>query len=77
MKTDSKGIGFDAFPKYDVYNLTLSNTLSNLKMELSGQPKKVVFDNPMNQHFNLLHSLLWTVRLTVVLYICYGTGNYE
>ena len=29
IKTDSSGIGFDAFPRYDVYNLTLSNTLSN------------------------------------------------
>jgi len=36
MKTDSKGMGFDAFPKYDVYNLTLSNTLSKPKKELSG-----------------------------------------
>jgi hypothetical protein len=39
MKIDSSGMGFDEFPKYDVYNLTLSNTLSNPKMEISGQPK--------------------------------------
>ena len=27
--TDSKTIGFDALPKYDIYNLAFSNILSN------------------------------------------------
>ena len=48
-ETDSRGTGFDVFPKYEVYNLTLSNTLSNPKMELlSSQNKILVFDNPLN-----------------------------
>lgn len=29
MITDSNTIGFTAFPKYDVYSLAFSNTLSN------------------------------------------------
>jgi hypothetical protein len=28
-ETDSRETGFNAFPKYEVYTLTLSNTLSN------------------------------------------------